>query len=110
MAESAVGGRRGIRPRKENRPRFRPYSLFFNGNGAEIIADDVSTKPRGNLRIGFKRYDAAIFSDNSRGKKREETNVYANIVKYHSGTQLALQNDLPFALSPPLHVISTRAP
>ena len=99
MTESAIGGRRGIRARKENRARFRPHGLFLNGNCAKIIARNVRAKSRCNLWIGFERYDTAIFPDNSRGQQREETNIRADIVKDHAGTEIPPQSGLHFGLA-----------
>jgi hypothetical protein len=91
VSESAIGRRGGIRARKENRARLRPHGLFLNGNGAEIIARNVYAKARCNLWIGFERHDTALFPHNTRGKKREETDIRADIVRQRT---LGVLNDV----------------
>jgi hypothetical protein len=59
----------------------------------------VFAEARSNLWIGFERYDTAIFPDDSRGKKREETNIRTDIVKNHAGTETLLQSVLHFGLA-----------
>jgi hypothetical protein len=69
----------------------------------------VSTKARRNLWIGFERYDPAIFSDNSCGKQREETDIRADIIKRHARTEKPLQRGLHFGLAAAFEVIATGA-
>jgi hypothetical protein len=59
----------------------------------------VFAEARRNLWIGFERYHTAIFPDDSRGKKREETNIRTDIVKNHAGPKILLQGSLYFRLA-----------